>query len=75
MGSSLLSYVGNLARFERQASERFEMSEDKVKLSFNDILLTKNSEISEINLTNILSDSSSDLDGNLIFVFLIHTKT
>ena len=62
MGSSLLSYVGNLARFERQASERFEMSEDKVKLSFNDILLTKNSEISEINLTNILSDSSSDLD-------------
>jgi len=62
MGSSLLSYVGNLARFERQASERFEMGEDKVKLSFNDILLTKNSEVSEINLTNFLSDSSSDVN-------------
>jgi len=62
MGSSLLSFVGNLARFERQASERFEMGEDKVKLSFNDVLLTKNSEISEINLTSLSSDSSSDLD-------------
>lgn len=66
-GSNLLSFVGNLAKLDRQASEPFTMGEDKVKLSFNEVLFTKNSEISEFILTNFTSDFNSETVLNTDF--------